>query len=321
MEWLKNKILESVSKTTDEAALAQYLLRAGGEIIKRNTPGSILNAQECASLALEQGSTSFAIKTRFDVLKWFYLSDGLHVIAAPSGHGKTMWAMQWAQEAAKQGMFTAFVSLEMTHKDIGARLLSEHSTLPLQQIARGDLSDVQRILLQEIAAANEQWKLIQVDKFDSLDWIKIEPRLFEHILKIRPRLVIVDFVQMIYDSSADEGRTSQQLANIARRLKNFADQNNCAVLLLSQMNREAIKEINRGRWTDLVPLSSSSVKESGGIVEAADSVQLVCIPERFEGCPDALRGKFQVLVDKNRKFGELGVSFIPFDISCGRFLA
>lgn len=318
---IQEKILEGIKKRTDEKELTEYMLKCCMKLMSQQFDDKTLNLKQCAEAVLNREEPEYALSLHFPQFNWFKLSSGLHIIAAPSGHGKTLFAMEYAKAAAAAEQSVLFLSLEMTHEDLGARILSEISELPMSQIASGSLSDVQKQLLRGMLTNYDFLEKVTVDKFGSLDWVKIYPRLWNKVLQLRPKLIIVDFIQMIHDSDSDDGRLSQVYSNIARELKLFADQTKSAVLVLSQMNREAVKEVEKSKWPgDVVPLRNSQVKESGGIVEAADSVQLVCIPERFMNCPPHLKGRFQVIVDKNRKFGELGISNLQIDMTCGRFV-
>lgn len=78
------------------------------------------------------------------------------------------------------------------------------------------------------------------------------------------QLVIVDYLQLM-EGSGDNRH--QQLGAIAAGLKRLAKELRCAVLLLSQLNREADK-------TDKPP-RLDHLRESGGIEEAADIVALL----------------------------------------------
>jgi replicative DNA helicase len=89
------------------------------------------------------------------------------------------------------------------------------------------------------------------------------------------QLVIVDYLQLMQG----EGETRhQQLGGIAAGLKALAKELRCAVVLLSQLNREADK-------TDGPP-RIDHLRESGGIEEAADIVGLLWREHRRKPRPD-----------------------------------
>lgn len=256
-------------------------------------------------------------KKSFEPLSWFVMGPGLHVIAGPSSHGKSLWALEWAKAAAEKEYFVSFLSLEMTTAEVGARLASQYTQVSLNEIMLGEMSDEKKQVIKSRVSEFEFLKNIVVDNFDSLEWSKIESRIHQHLYHHKPKVLILDYLQMLSDSESDDKRLSMQLSNMSRKLKNFADQNEIAIIVLSQMNREALKEVERSKIDGVVYLNSTGIKESNGIVEAADSVQIVCIPQRLKNCPPELFNKIQVRVDKNRGFGQVGFAMLSLNLESG----
>ena len=101
-------------------------------------------------------------------------------------------------------------------------------------------------------------------------------------------LVVVDYLQLM----EDEGETrSNELARIARGLKNMGKRMNCMVLLLSQLSREADKTNAPPRLDHLA--------ESGAIEQAADIIALLWREARRNPKPDN-QHKAQVEFAKNK---------------------
>lgn len=101
-------------------------------------------------------------------------------------------------------------------------------------------------------------------------------------------LVVVDYLQLM----EDEGETrSNELARIARGLKNMAKRLDCVVLLLSQLSREADKSSGPPRLDHLA--------ESGAIEQAADVIGLLWREARRNPKPDN-QHKAQVELAKNK---------------------
>lgn len=313
------QIIKAVETAPSREALAEYLGDMSRYLRPKEYSGKTSTLKEAMlKLISEIDSRSVEIRSRHrDLDQFFFLTPGLHVIAAPSGHGKTLWAMEWAESAARSGLKVFVASLEMTPKDLGARKITGLIDLPLKEIIQQRFSDVQKIMLKEIVESDAMAfsENIVIGTFDSLDWVKLYPSFTEMLIKIRPSLIILDYVQMIYDTGESDSRMSQRMANIARELKVFADSSGIAVLMLSQMNREVLKVCDPKvvQKVGHVPMNNSYIKESGGIVEAADSVQLVCIPSRFLNFPPEVANQFQVTVDKSRRLGQLGTAMLPFD--------
>ena len=102
-------------------------------------------------------------------------------------------------------------------------------------------------------------------------------------------LVVVDYLQLM----EEEGETrSNELANVVRGLKNMAKRLNCAVLLLSQLSREADKTNAPPRLDHLA--------ESGAIEQAADIIGLLWREARRNPKPDnAHRAQIEFAKNKN----------------------
>lgn len=317
----KTNLIKAINEAPSRESLGEYLIEFGKFLLPQPQPAKISTLKSAMIEAISSNgeSVEIVLGEKFNRLnEFFFLTPGLHIIAAPSGHGKTLWAMQWAEAAARKGLSVYVVSLEMTPKDLGARRISESTDLPLKLIIQNKFSDIQKQIMSEVIESDEMEfsNRIAISSFDCLDWRKIYPRIIEAVMTNRPSLFIVDYIQMIYDSDDHGTRMSQIMANIARELKIFADSTGTAVILLSQMNREALRNCNAKEMEKnggMVPLDNSFIKESGGIVEAADSCQIVCIPSRFASHDKNLVNKFQVTVDKSRRLGQLGSVQFDFD--------
>lgn len=119
-------------------------------------------------------------------------------------------------------------------------------------------------------------------------------------------LVVVDYLQLM----EDEGETrSNELARIARGLKNMAKRLNCMVLLLSQLSREADKTNAPPRLDHLA--------ESGAIEQAADIIALLWREARRNPKPDNLHTA-QVEFAKNKN-GACDTVRLWFDGKTQRF--
>lgn len=119
-------------------------------------------------------------------------------------------------------------------------------------------------------------------------------------------LVVVDYLQLM----EDHGETrSNELANIVRGLKNMAKRLDCAVLLLSQLSREADKLNGPPRLDHLA--------ESGAIEQAADVIGLLWREARRNPKPDNLN-RAQVEFAKNKN-GATDTVQLWFDGKTQRF--
>lgn len=119
-------------------------------------------------------------------------------------------------------------------------------------------------------------------------------------------LVVVDYLQLM----EGEGETrAYELAAIARGLKRLAKELNCAVMLLSQLSREADKLEGPPRIDHLA--------ESGGIEQAADIIGLLWREARRKPKPDN-KHKAQIEFAKNKN-GPTDTVKLYFDGATQRF--
>ncbi len=311
---LKKEIVDKIQKLKTEKEISEYAMKLVYLLSERKEVEQ-KDVQSCAVESLLEKEILCITHPRIEE---FFLTDGLHVIAGPTAHGKTFWAMEWAREAAKQGHDVLFASLEMTFEDIGVREVS-HST----GIAPKDLylrrAPNKEALIKMFSEENDMTKTlkkINVLRHKSLDWAQIELELLREIRSKKPKLVIVDYMQMLEDSSEDVRSAAIMYTRIARKMKIVADTDGVCFLLLAQVNREAFEAADNKKAIEFlgyIPLSSRYIKESGGVAEAADSVQMICIPEKFVGCPASLRGTIQIWPEKSRKLGYQHPSVLPFD--------
>ena len=318
MDDIREKIIKACRKAPSNDELFHYLKKLIDGLSPTKFEESLKTLKEAINEYLKDDKTGYTLQLKnqscLDLSESFFLTPGLHIIAGPSGSGKTLWAMEWAKEAAKNNESVLVLSLEMTHRDLACRTISQIGDFSLKSLSLNQISELEKLSIENYFEDQPWSKNILIDEIGDYDYSKIQARLWDRMIKYRPNLVIVDYAQMIYTSDPDK-TNAQALSDIARDLKLFSEHNQSAVLLLSQFNRESLKHIRRSDLDKLgfVPLSNEFVKESGGIVEAADSTQMVCIPERIPDCPENLKNCFQVTVDKSRKIGILGTWMIDFD--------
>lgn len=322
-------ILRKISRFGDRQKLCDYLLECV-HILSPKEGHETKNIPECVSEFLGRDK-NFRLQIRMkgkpsfeEFSSEFFLTEGLHIVAGFTGHGKTHWALEWARHCAYQERKILFLSYEMTFDDIAAREIAYQTGIQFKDVQSLNISDVQSKIIKDIFLEEKQslLKNIEVLRMSSVNWKDCQAYFFDRFYKAKPSLVIVDYLQMLDHTGIDEDAKHRMFGKMAREFKMIADSHNCAFVICSQINRKATEEIKRIRTDGILyyPMGNESIKESGGIAEAADSVQMICIPDKFENCPDHLKGSFQVIVDKNRKLGTFPKKLFPFNKERMEFL-
>ncbi len=194
------------------------------------------------------------------------------VLAARPSVGKSSLARQIAIHAAvnlKQQVL--FCSLEVIGKGLALNMAQTLSGVSAASIgAKSHADDVRDF---RDALARVRTKHIDVLAASSVSLTTIRARA--EILKARGtpvRLVVIDYLQLMPDCVPSKGENrAQSVGRVSRALKAFALDQNCVVLVLSQLNRDSAKDGREPALHDL--------RESGDIEQDADKVLLLHRPE------------------------------------------
>ena len=111
---------------------------------------------------------------------------------------------------------------------------------------------------------------------------------------LQPDYVVIDFIHCVRAIKKCENRRSE-VDYISQSFKICAKNNNCHIILLSQLHRSD-KEKNR-------PPRMSDLKESGGLEQDGDYIIMIHRPYIFDKTSDPT--ETYILLDKN-KYGDCG---------------
>jgi replicative DNA helicase len=220
----------------------------------------------------------------------------LVIIAARPSMGKTAFVCnvaRWVAASAERGVL--LFSLEQSKLELAERFLCIDARLDGHKVRKGLLDEPERHAL--LAAANTLSNLpMYIDDTPSRTVAQISA--ITRRLKRRHGLglVIIDYLQLIEPEDKKANR-EQQIAQITRRLKGIAKENDLPVVALSQLNRGVeLREDKRPRLADL--------RESGAIEQDADIVMFLHRPEAYK--PEDRPGEAEVIVAKHRS-GPTGI--------------
>lgn len=232
---------------------------------------------------------------------------GFYVLAAATGGGKSVMAIQIAHALAEQRP-VLYVSLEMGRDEIAGRLAAQTGQVFLGAINRHQLGRTEWDALAKHRAAIEALPLVVVssDEVSTIPQLKAKVRATARRFKRNP-VVIVDYLQLLTSHERVENR-QQEVAGFSRSLKLAAQQWQVPVIALSQLRRP------QGGPKKSEP-SMHDLRESGQIENDADVILLLHrTPVR--GAADDLK----VIVAKNRQ-GQTGEVSLVFQGQFARVLS
>ena len=201
---------------------------------------------------------------------------GLYILGAVSSLGKTSFALQVASSIAENGKDVLIFSLEMSKRELLAKIISRFTFENNRDSARNTIE-----ILNNFTSKDDEAKAIrQRENRDSaFDRLKefahriyisegigdininaIRERIEEHI-KITGNIpfVLIDYIQIICPldfKMTDKQATDRNITELKRISRDF----NCVILGISSFNRESYKE----------EVSLTSFKESGAIEYGSD---------------------------------------------------
>lgn len=163
------------------------------------------------------------------------------VLAGAQKSGKTttglVWAMQFAR-GVQEGELVIFVSLEMSHSAIAARVMSNIADIDVTKFRDYKLEDSDwPKLAHGVAELSELPILWNVGAFTLQG---LEAILKEYGKKVR--VLIVDYFQLM---SSSEDRRWEQMETLSRSLKRYAHQYDMTVVALTQQTREALQNATK----------------------------------------------------------------------------
>ncbi|MBT6190050.1 MAG: replicative DNA helicase [Tateyamaria sp.] len=224
-------------------------------------------------------------------------------------------------EGAIEGGVVGFYSLEMSAEQLAARILSEASEVPSEQIRRGDMTEAEFRRFVDAAKALEACPLY-IDDTPAIPIAQLAARARRLKRTNGLDVLIVDYLQLVRGGA--ENRV-QEIAEISMGLKAIAKELNIPVVALSQLSRQVEnREDKRPQLSDL--------RESGSIEQDADVVMFVFREEyykerekpgdhdleamaRWQEEMERLHGRAEIIIGKQRH-GPIGTVDLSFE---GRF--
>ena len=228
-----------------------------------------------------------------EVTGGFQKSD-LIILAARPGMGKTSFALKTLSIPALKGKPTAIFSLEMSNRQLYARLVSQLTNVPLSHILRSGMNEyeLKQVLDKADIFCNAN---MYFDDTGGISFFELQNKARKMKREKGIELLIIDYLQLI-TNKVKGGNREQEVSEISKGLKSLAKELDIPIIALAQLSRANEQRSNK------VPMLSD-LRESGSIEQDADMVMFIHRPEEYgmlmgDGTPS--EGKAEFIISKHR---------------------
>lgn len=278
---------EALASGEDAQSAASHLIVQIQTILKGTAPSSkvsianladqiVAEYREAHRQIVELGNTEYTPGIR---LPWQKLAlhlngmtDGVYILAARPGVGKTALALNFARFWTSIGLKVVFNSIDMSPKSYIKRQLVEMTRISQRkmQFAKSPAYFEQDIA--KICAEVEELKRLEANENFAL-YAEHDIEKFKaycSILKDQGKVdvIIIDYLQLLTFKGAMRMGTTQQTTIVSNLIHEMTVELGIPILCLSQLNRDNTKE--GGREPEL-----SDLRQSGAIEQDATAVMLL----------------------------------------------
>jgi replicative DNA helicase len=232
-----------------------------------------------------------------------YQKTNLIILAARPGMGKTALMINEALAAAKRGIPVGIFSLEMSDKELAARMFANYCQINVEKIS---LNKVDKFELRLMNEKREEFSKLPI-------YIHDKPAISPLELKIQAskwkrekgvEMLFVDYLQLMRIKS-HKGNREQEVSDCSAALKGIAKELDVPVMALAQLSRAV--EIRGGMKRPIL----SDLRESGSIEQDADLIMFLLRPEYYkveewdddERSPTAGQAEINIAKFRNGKVG------------------
>ena len=230
----------------------------------------------------------------------------LSLLGARPAMGKTTFAVALAADAARRGIKTLFISIEMDRSEIAQKMLSHTSGIHFNKILEGfslEQSDWDG-LLGTMSKYHEGWDTnLAIDDESSTPSEVL--RSINWGINEGYKYIIIDHLhELVFDDRRSHISLTEAMGDYVKRLRNMAQRNGLAILALCQLNREVEKRSSK------IPLPSD-LGESGALERVAHNIIMLYRDEVYNRASEH-KGELDVVVAKARG-GQTGIATMDFD--------
>lgn len=233
----------------------------------------------------------------------------LAIVAARPSMGKTAFMCGAALAGAESGRSVAIVSLEMSAKQLGIRLVANRAHADVFAVMNGRLRKDESWHVGN-AAMQIAGLPIAIDDSGLVTVEQLRAKVRQLKIKKQVDILFVDYLQLMSGGSRSRDSRQVEVSQISRGLKLLAKELNITVVALSQLSRAPeMREDKRPILSDL--------RESGSIEQDADIVIALYRDEVYND-ETMDKGIAEVLIRKHRN-GPIGDVQVAFMAKSARF--
>lgn len=199
----------------------------------------------------------------------------LTILAARPAMGKTALALNIISDVAiRRQIPSAIFSLEMTATELATRIISARSRVDSSCIKKGVLSDEQwDSIMNSIEKMHDSPLFIDDGSGITISTLRDRARRLQMQRGIK--FIVVDYLQLLTSGSKRVQNREQEVADIARGLKNLSKELSVPVLALAQLNRSVESRADKHPFL-------SDLRESGSIEQDADNILFIHRPAYYD---------------------------------------
>ena len=216
------------------------------------------------------------------------------IVGGRPGHGKTTFLVNMLSSLVENGYRVAMFNRELPNTEVMKKLFCI-------EMPRLDYGDVRRGVLTEdtIKLLKKSREIItnkySEDKFVMFDNIRDFPKTASEVKKFKPDIIIDDYIQLVTATGGEDVRRLQ-LERLDNDYKWLAKENDCAVMMASQLNRSLETRTGEAKMPQL-----SDLAECGAIEQVAENVFFVFYPYKI----DITRSASEILLVASKvRYGE-----------------
>ena len=203
----------------------------------------------------------------------------LNILAARPSMGKSALAINMAANVAAYQNPVAIFSLEMSKQEIASRLMSSTMSKSVSDIIYSrKMKDSDKKQLDRALVKLSEYPIYIDDNSDTNPVTmksKLQQLFSDPDPNKRPKLVVIDYLQLMTMPSAGGRSRNEEVTAISRSLKLLAKEFNIPFIALSQLSRGAAQR------DDHTP-QLSDLRDSGAIEQDADTVMFIDRPDYYK---------------------------------------